>query len=103
MTAARLDRVRDVIALHTGAANVEPRQDLFDDLEVDSVSIVAIVQDLEEAFDVRISDDEMVALATVEDCELLIERKLAAATPEPMPEYRADSPWTGTRLSPTEH
>lgn len=48
---------------------------LKEDLEIDSLAAVELSLDLETAFDIEISDEELAALVTVEDIVKLIESK----------------------------
>lgn len=48
---------------------------LKDDLGIDSIDAVELVLDLETVFDIKIEDDEISSLVTVEDICKLVEAK----------------------------
>ena len=47
--------------------SVQPEKSFTDDLDIDSLSMMTIVTLAEEKFDVRIPDEEVANLATVQD------------------------------------
>jgi len=59
----------DLINEETGisADQVEPGKSFTDDLDIDSISMMTIVVNAEEKFDVKIPDDEVKNLQTVQD------------------------------------
>jgi acyl carrier protein len=77
-------RVRRVIQSHLGLAGPAPDDEArFDsDLDCDSLDCIEIVMQLEEEFDIPISDDDATRLETVGDAVRLVER-LTAGTPPP--------------------
>lgn len=50
--------------------------DTLDSLGVDSLDRVEIVMDLEDEFNIEVSDEEMASLVTVADLIILVEAKL---------------------------
>ena len=48
-------------------ADVQPEKSFTDDLDIDSISMMTIVVNAEEKFDVKIPDDEVKNLKTVGD------------------------------------
>ncbi|MGZ4603611.1 MAG: acyl carrier protein [Kineosporiaceae bacterium] len=56
------------------ADDVQLDKSFTDDLDVDSLSMVAVVVAAEEKFDVKIPDDEVTNLKTVGDAVAFIER-----------------------------
>jgi acyl carrier protein len=59
------------------AEDVQLDKSFTDDLDVDSLSMVEVVVEAEERFDVKIPDDEVKNLKTVGDAVAFIERNQA--------------------------
>ncbi len=59
------------------AEDVQLDKSFTDDLDVDSLSMVEVVVEAEEKFDVKIPDDEVKNLKTVGDAVAFIERAQA--------------------------
>jgi acyl carrier protein len=59
------------------AEDVQLDKSFTDDLDVDSLSMVEVVVEAEEKFDVKIPDDEVKNLKTVGDAVAFIERNQA--------------------------
>jgi acyl carrier protein len=74
------DRIYDkVIKTITGISGHSPidlngRSELLTDLNLDSLAIFEIVIELEEAFDLRISDEDVDRIKTIDDVVNFIER-----------------------------
>lgn len=64
-----LEGLAELINDETGIATdaVEPSKSFTDDLDIDSISMMTIVVNAEEKFDVKIPDDEVKNLKTVGD------------------------------------
>lgn len=64
----------DVVSEETGIepAEVTPEKSFAGDLDIDSLSMMTIVVNAEEKFDVRIPDDEVKNLSTVGDAVAFI-------------------------------
>ena len=69
----------DLVNDETGIAteNVQLEKSFTDDLDIDSISMMTIVVNAEEKFDVKIPDDEVKNLKTVGDAVAFIERAQA--------------------------
>ena len=65
----------EIVAEETGlpADTVTSEKSFTDDLDIDSLSMMTIVVNAEEKFDVRIPDEEVKNLATVGDAVKFIE------------------------------
>ncbi len=61
--------------------SVEPSQDLLKDLQLDSLGLTVLAVGLENRFRVKLSEEDAVGLATVEDLAKLVVARVAA-TPE---------------------
>ena len=71
------EKVRDIIAEQLGidAATITPDSKLVDDLKADSLDVVELVMDLEQAFDVQIPDEDLPKVQTVGDIVAFLESK----------------------------
>lgn len=69
-----LDGLTQIIVEETGidAADVASEKSFTDDLDIDSLSMMTIVAQAEDSFDVTIPDDEVKNLATVGDAVTFI-------------------------------
>ncbi|RKD22718.1 acyl carrier protein [Ammoniphilus oxalaticus] len=74
-----LSKVKDLFAdfLAIEGDSIKPESTIKDDLGVDSVDIVSIVSELENAFDLKISDAEAANLKTVGQVVELISARVA--------------------------
>lgn len=72
-----LEQIRELIveALNIEGDQITPNARLKEDLDIDSLSAVELVLELEEAFDVKIEDDELANFKTVQDIIDAIESK----------------------------
>jgi acyl carrier protein len=66
-----------VDSLNIDENDIELTSSLKEDLDIDSIDAVELSLDLEEKFDVELTDEELAALKTVEDIVKLIESKKA--------------------------
>jgi acyl carrier protein len=59
----------EIVNEETGLAveSIEPGKSFTEDLDIDSISMMTIVVNAEEKFDVKIPDDEVKNLNTVQD------------------------------------
>lgn len=62
-------------AINVDGAEVTPEAKLNDDLGIDSLAAVELALELENVFDVRIEDEELAKLVTVQDVIDIIESK----------------------------
>ena len=69
----------DLVNDETGIAteNVQLEKSFTDDLDIDSISMMTIVVNAEEKFDVKIPDDEVKNLKTVQDAVDFIDQAQA--------------------------
>lgn len=74
-----LEQIKEVLVdtIQVEASAVTPEASLAEDLEIDSLAAVELALELETAFDIRIEDDELAELKTVQDIMDLIEKKQA--------------------------
>ena len=71
------ERVRSIVVNHLG---VDPRKvalatSLIDDLEVDSLERIELIMELEDVFDVMISDRVAETIVTIQDAVNYVERQ----------------------------
>ena len=72
-----LEKLREIVSIHTENADVSITEDtLFaSDLRLDSYELVLVLCDVEEAFDIEISDRDISRLKTVRDVMDYIDAK----------------------------
>ena len=73
------EQIKDVLvnAININADAVTPTAKLKEDLEIDSLSAVELALELETAFDIRIEDEELTKLETVQDIIDIVSAKKA--------------------------
>ncbi|MFS0688130.1 acyl carrier protein [Sporosarcina sp. Marseille-Q4943] len=73
-----LDRVTKVVVDRLGVdeSEVKPEASFKDDLGADSLDVVELVMELEDEFDMEISDDDAEKIGTVGDAVKYIEEKV---------------------------
>ncbi|UTR10911.1 MULTISPECIES: acyl carrier protein [Evansella] len=74
--AAILDRVAKIVSDRLGVdeSEVKPEATFKDDLGADSLDVVELVMELEDEFDLEISDEDAEKISTVGDVIQYIER-----------------------------
>lgn len=74
-----LERVSKVIVDRLGVeeSEVKPEASFRDDLGADSLDVVELVMELEDEFDMEISDEDAEKIATVGDAISYIEAKIS--------------------------
>lgn len=79
-----LEKVRDIICEQLDVESDEVTMDasILEDLGADSLDIVDLVMNLEEAFDTEIPDDEIEKLRTVGDVVRYVDEHAAEAAPD---------------------
>jgi acyl carrier protein len=62
-------RLRSIVADHLGKseADIRPEASLIEDLDADSLDLVELMMNIEEAFDIEIPDDEAENLRTFKE------------------------------------
>ena len=72
-----LEKVKEILveSLNIEGSEVVPSARLNEDLGIDSLSSTQLALELESAFDVKIEDEELVKLQTVQDVIDIIESK----------------------------
>jgi acyl carrier protein len=72
-----LEQIKDVVAkrFKVQAETVTKATRLREDLNVDSLDAVQLIMDLEDLFNVKISDDDATSFKTVGDIVSFLERK----------------------------
>lgn len=63
------EKVRDVIVeeLDVDKENISETSHIINDLDADSLDVVELVMALEETFDIKVDDDSVQSLRTVQD------------------------------------
>lgn len=64
-----LEKIRTIIAdqLSVEESSIRPETSLTKDLEADSMDFVELIMALEDAFDVKIEEDDTAKISTVQD------------------------------------
>lgn len=72
-----LEQVKEIIveAINVDEDLIVPEAKLQEDLGIDSLSAVELTMELENAFDIRIEDDALANLKTVQDILNIVENK----------------------------
>ena len=94
----------ELINDETGIATdtVELGKSFTDDLDIDSISMMTIVVNAEEKFDVKIPDDEVKNLKTVGDAVEFIVKAQALTAPAPARHCRQFAPTTAVPPAPRD-
>lgn len=73
------EKIKNVLvnAIHVDPALVTPEAKIREDLDIDSLSAVELALELETEFDVRIEDEELTKLVTVQDIVEIVASKKA--------------------------
>ena len=69
-------KVEKLVAEHFGLGKVHEDDDLIHDLKGDALDVIELVMELEETFNIEISDDEAERMRTVEDVYKCVAAKL---------------------------
>ncbi|MFW5913708.1 MAG: acyl carrier protein [Bacillota bacterium] len=71
------EKVKEVIVEELGVEeeSVTPEASIIDDLDADSLDVVELVMALEETFDIKVEDDKVQSLRTVQDVVNFIEKQ----------------------------
>tara|TARA_B100001057_G_scaffold499501_1_gene610412 strand:+ start:2013 stop:2243 length:231 start_codon:yes stop_codon:yes gene_type:complete len=72
---SNLDRIKEIISeeLRLDVSTITPESHVVNDLNFDSLDSVQIVLELEQEFDIEVSDDEIDSIQTVQDIIDLVE------------------------------
>lgn len=73
-----MEQVKQIIVeqLNVSEEEVVPTASFVDDLGADSLDVVELVMELEEKFDLEISDEDAEKIATVQDAVRYIESRI---------------------------
>lgn len=73
-----LDRIIETIAFYSNIDKglISAETNIFD-LDIDSLAFIKIIMDVENAFGVRLEDEEMVEIKTAKDIESSVLKKYA--------------------------
>ena len=73
------EKVRSVLAeeLKVGVEELQPEKRIAEDLGAESIQRIELVMKLEEAFGVKIPDDESVGLVTIQDTINYVQKYLS--------------------------
>lgn len=62
--------------LNIEESQIKPESRLVEDLKADSLDLVALVLELEQSYNIQISDEDMMTLRTVEDIDRYLKEKV---------------------------
>ena len=68
------ERVKGIIARHIDISNISD-DDLLENTGLNSLDIVEISAEIEEAFNLELTSDEIISIKTIRDIVCLIEQK----------------------------
>ncbi len=69
-------KIENLVAAHFGLGKVHEDDDLISDLNGDALDVIELVMELEEVFNIQISDDEAEKLRTVHDVIKCVDSKV---------------------------
>ncbi len=69
-------QIEKLVAAHFGLGKVHEDDDLISDLNGDALDVIELVMELEEVFNIQISDDEAEKLRTVHDVIKCVDSKV---------------------------
>lgn len=72
-----LEKIKEILAeqLDLDITEINDESDIQEDLEADSLDVMDIMTEIEEAFDIEVEDDEIKTLRTPKDIEKYISGK----------------------------
>lgn len=70
-----LEKVIQVVSEETGCKDITKDSKLVDDLELSSLESFVVLSELEETFDISLSEDLLLDMVTIEDvCNIVIDK-----------------------------
>lgn len=79
----RYQKLKDIIAIYlpedVKVTAIEENSNFITELNINSANLVDIVLDVEDAFDIRIANEDMDEMQTVNNALAIIDRKLSEA------------------------
>ena len=75
------NRTLKVVAAHFGVSSVDEEDDILRDLNGDALDVIELVMELEEVFNIAISDDEAERIRFVKDACDVVARKVNVNVP----------------------
>ena len=75
------EKIEKLVAEHFGLGKVHEDDDLIQDLNGDALDVIELVMELEEKFNITISDDEAERLRFVKDVYDLVAKKVNLNVP----------------------
>jgi acyl carrier protein len=77
----KYQKLKDIIKIYlpedVAVTDIEQDSHFMNDLNINSANLVDIVLDVEDAFDIRLENDDMDQMQTVNDAMAIIDSKLA--------------------------
>ncbi|MDP5060518.1 MAG: phosphopantetheine-binding protein [Maribacter sp.] len=77
----KYQKLKDIIKIYlpedVAVTDIEQDSHFMNDLNINSANLVDIVLDVEDAFDIRLENDDMDQMQTVNDAMAIIDAKLA--------------------------
>lgn len=78
----KYQKLKDIIKIYlpedVDVSDVEATSHFMNDLNINSANLVDIVLDVEDAFDIRLENEDMDQMQTVNDAMVIIDAKLKA-------------------------
>jgi len=79
----KYQKLKNIIKIYlpedVSVADIEQDSHFMNDLNINSANLVDIILDVEDAFDIRLENDDMDQMQTVNDAMAIIDKKLENA------------------------
>lgn len=81
MNQEHYNKLKEIIKIYlpedVSVEDISPESDFLNELNINSANLVDIVLDVEDAFDIRLENEDMDQMVTVKDALEIIDKKLA--------------------------
>lgn len=79
--AERYQKLKDIIKIYlpedVKVTDIQPNSNFMSELNINSANLVDIVLDVEDAFDIRLENEDMDQMQTVDNALAIIDKKLS--------------------------
>lgn len=78
----KYQKLKDIIQVYlpddVSVIDIQPSSNFISELNINSANLVDIILDVEDAFDIRLENEDMDKMQTVQDALQIIDKKLSA-------------------------